>query len=170
MDVAIVPPAGSRSPIEVIGQASEDLTETGVSGSGSPSAVGSGGPADAAAIAKGVDPGLVDINTTLSYENEKAAGTGMVLTSDGEVLTNNHVIEGATSISVTDVGNGKTYGAKVVGYDRTSDVAVLQLENALGPRRRSASGTPRASTPARRSSGSATPAGPAARRATRAAA
>jgi S1-C subfamily serine protease len=62
--------------------------------------------------------------------NEEAAGTGMVFTSNGEVLTNNHVIEGATSISVTDVGNGRTYGAKFVGYDRTSDVAVLQLENA----------------------------------------
>ncbi len=51
----------------------------------------------------------MDINTNLSYQNEQAAGTGMVLTSNGEVLTNNHVIDGATSISVTDVGNGKTY-------------------------------------------------------------
>jgi S1-C subfamily serine protease len=54
----------------------------------------------------------------------------MVLTSNGLVLTNNHVVEGATSISVTDIGNGKTYNAKVVGYDRTKDVAVLQLINA----------------------------------------
>ena len=56
----------------------------------------------------------------------------MVLSSDGKVLTNNHVISGATSISVTDIGNGKTYSAKVVGYDRTHDVAVLQLQNASG--------------------------------------
>ena len=56
-----------------------------------------------------MDPALVDINTNLSYQNEQAAGTGMVLTSNGEILTNNHVIDGATSISVTDVGNGKTY-------------------------------------------------------------
>jgi S1-C subfamily serine protease len=130
MDVAIVPPAGSRSPIEVIGQASEGLSDTGVVGAGSSSS--SGGPANASSIARGVDSGLVDIDTTLSYEKEQAAGTGMVLTSTGEVLTNNHVIEGATSISVTDVGNGVTYGAKVVGYDRTSDVAVLQLEKASG--------------------------------------
>jgi len=74
----------------------------------------------------------VDINTTLSYQNEQAAGTGMVLTSDGEVLTNNHVINGATSISVTDIGNGKTYSASVVGYDRTDDVAVIQLHGASG--------------------------------------
>jgi S1-C subfamily serine protease len=87
---------------------------------------------DANAVAEKVDPGLVDINTTLGYENAQAAGTGMVLTSNGEVLTNNHVVEGATSISVTDVGNGKTYKATVVGYDRTQDIAVLQLQDPSG--------------------------------------
>ena len=132
MGVAIVPPAGSKSPIEVIGQASEGLTETGVTGSGSSSSIASGGPADASSIAKAVDPGLVDIDVTFGYENVQGAGTGMVLTPNGEVLTNNHVIDGETSISVTDVGNGRTYGAKVLGYDRSSDVAVLQLEGASG--------------------------------------
>jgi S1-C subfamily serine protease len=83
-----------------------------------------------AQIASKVSPGLVDINTTLGYSNEKAAGTGMVLTSTGEVLTNNHVIDGATSISVTDIGNGKTYKASVVGYDASKDIAVLQLQGA----------------------------------------
>jgi S1-C subfamily serine protease len=77
-----------------------------------------------------VDPGLVDIVTTLSYQQARAAGTGMVLTRSGEVLTNNHVIEGATSIRVTDVGNGRTYRALVLGYDRSHDVAVLQLQGA----------------------------------------
>jgi S1-C subfamily serine protease len=83
-----------------------------------------------AQLAAKVSPGLVDINTTLGYSNEKAAGTGMVLTSTGEILTNNHVIDGATSISVTDIGNGKTYKATVVGYDATKDIAVLQLQDA----------------------------------------
>ena len=83
-------------------------------------------------IAAKVDPGLVDVVTTLGYQGGKAAGTGMVLTSTGEVLTNNHVIDGATSIKATDVGNGRTYTAKVVGYDKTRDVAVLQLQNASG--------------------------------------
>ncbi|GAB2966663.1 S1C family serine protease [Amycolatopsis acidiphila] len=87
---------------------------------------------DANAVADKVDPGLVDVNTTLGYENAQAAGTGMVLSPNGEVLTNNHVVEGATSISVTDIGNGRTYKATVVGYDRTEDVAVLQLQNASG--------------------------------------
>jgi S1-C subfamily serine protease len=93
---------------------------------------GSSGPADVSSIAAKVDPGLVDINTTLGYQQEQAAGTGIVLTSNGEVLTNNHVIDGATTISVTDVGNGKTYSASVVGYDRSHDIAVLQLHNASG--------------------------------------
>ena len=83
-------------------------------------------------IAAKVDPGLVDVVTTLGYQNGTAAGTGMVLTSSGEVLTNNHVIDGATSIKVTDVGNGRTYTAKVVGYDKTHDIAVLQLQGASG--------------------------------------
>jgi S1-C subfamily serine protease len=79
-----------------------------------------------------VDPGLVDVVSTLGYQSAKAEGTGMVLTSTGEVLTNNHVIDGATSIKVIDIGNGKTYTASVVGYDASKDVAVLQLQNASG--------------------------------------
>lgn len=56
----------------------------------------------------------------------------MVLTPSGEVLTNNHVIEGATSIKAVDVGNGRAYPATVVGYDQSHDVAVLQLQGASG--------------------------------------
>ncbi len=79
-----------------------------------------------------VSPALVDINTTLGYQRGTAAGTGIVLTSTGEVLTNNHVIEGATKITARDVGNGRTYQAKVVGYDEQSDVAVIKLVGASG--------------------------------------
>jgi S1-C subfamily serine protease len=89
-----------------------------------------GAPADSAALAAAIDPALVDINTADAYEALQGAGTGMVLTSTGEVLTNNHVVEGATTIRVTDVGNGQTYSATVVGYDRSHDVAVLQLDGA----------------------------------------
>lgn len=91
-----------------------------------------GAPPNAASIAAAVDPALVDVNVIYAYQDLQGAGTGMVLSSQGEVLTNNHVIEGATSISVTDVGNGKTYKATVVGYDRTQDIAVLQLTGASG--------------------------------------
>ena len=86
----------------------------------------------ASQIAQRVDPALVDIVSTDSAAGSTSAGTGIVLTSNGEVLTNNHVIRGATSIKVTDVGNGKTYTATVVGYDASDDVAVIQLQNASG--------------------------------------
>jgi S1-C subfamily serine protease len=85
-----------------------------------------------AQITAQTDPGLVDVASTLGYEQAESFGTGLVLTSSGEVLTNNHVIEGATSITVTDIGNGQSYKAKVVGYDQTKDIAVLQLQGASG--------------------------------------
>jgi S1-C subfamily serine protease len=79
-----------------------------------------------------VSPGLVDIVSTIGYDGAQGAGTGVVLTSDGIVLTNHHVVAGSTSISVTDVGSGKTYSAKVLGYDRSQDVAVIKLADATG--------------------------------------
>src|SRR5579875_167454 len=78
------------------------------------------------------DPGIVDVISTLGDEGGTAYGTGIVLTSNGETLTNNHVIDGATSIKVRDVGNGRTYTAKVVGYSEGNDIAVIQLQNASG--------------------------------------
>ncbi len=86
----------------------------------------------AANVAKEVDHGLVDINTGISYQDATAAGTGMVLSANGLVLTNNHVIEGATTISVTDIASGKTYQATVLGYDVDKDIAVLKLKDASG--------------------------------------
>jgi S1-C subfamily serine protease len=82
--------------------------------------------------AASADDGIVDITTNLAYQNAAAAGTGMVLTSSGEVLTNNHVIRGATTIRVTDPSTGRKYSATVVGYDLAADVAVLQLKGASG--------------------------------------
>jgi S1-C subfamily serine protease len=116
------------------GSAGDGSAGTAPSGSGStnPGSTAAGAPSNAAAIAKIVDAGVVDINTEIGYGAGQAAGTGMVLTPNGEILTNNHVISGATKISVTDVANGKTYAAIVVGYDRTHDIAVLQLTGASG--------------------------------------
>lgn len=76
--------------------------------------------------------GLVRIVSTMKYNQAKAAGTGMVLTSNGEVVTNHHVVEGSTSIKVKVMSTGKTYSAKVVGTDAMDDVAVLQLTGASG--------------------------------------
>ena len=75
-----------------------------------------------------VKPGVVMIDTRLRYDSEAAAGTGMVINPDGLVLTNNHVIEDATSITATVAG--KTYQAQVAGYDKADDIALLRLRGA----------------------------------------
>jgi S1-C subfamily serine protease len=88
-----------------------------------------GGPVgDTNTQPSGRKPGVVDIDTVLGYRNAEAAGTGIVIKSSGIVLTNNHVIAGATRIRVTDTDNGHTYKAKVLGYARSADIAVLQLQ------------------------------------------
>jgi S1-C subfamily serine protease len=76
--------------------------------------------------------GVVDVTTVIDYGQAEAAGTGVVLTSNGEILTNNHVVGGATKITVTVVSTGRSYPATVVGTDAGDDVAVLQLSGASG--------------------------------------
>jgi S1-C subfamily serine protease len=94
-----------------------------------------------AVISAMVNPAVVDIDTRLAYQNAIAAGTGMVLTSTGVVLTNNHVIDGATTIGAVSIGNGRSYSAHVLGVDPSEDVAVIQLEGASGLRTINAAGT-----------------------------
>jgi S1-C subfamily serine protease len=73
---------------------------------------------------------VVDIDTALRRQHAVGAGTGIVIESSGLVLTNNHVVEGATAIRATDIGNGRTYAASVLGRDRRHDIALLQLRGA----------------------------------------
>lgn len=87
-----------------------------------------------AAISRRVDPATVDITSVLSTAGEEAEGTGMILTSNGEVLTNNHVIEGATKVTARVDGAGRTYTVRVLGTDPTDDVALVLLEGASGLR------------------------------------
>jgi S1-C subfamily serine protease len=94
-------------------------------------AVGTGaGVALAGRNAAPIGQGIVVIETNLAYQNAAAAGTGIVLTSSGEVLTNNHVINGATTVKVVIPSTGRTYTARVLGYSKTGDVALIQLANA----------------------------------------
>ena len=93
----------------------------------------------AGAIAVMIDPAIVDINTFAHVFGAPAsrieplgAGTGMILTSTGQILTNNHVVEGATKIEVTIAGRSGTSTATVVGVDPTADVALLQLQGMSG--------------------------------------
>ncbi|MDP9168781.1 MAG: S1C family serine protease, partial [Actinomycetota bacterium] len=77
-------------------------------------------------------PGTVRIDTEVPFQGAIGTGTGVVLSPDGIVLTNNHVIRGADTITATNVGNGQSYPADVIGYDRKNDIAVLQLRGATG--------------------------------------
>jgi S1-C subfamily serine protease len=103
------------------------------SGSGSASGSdgsGSNGSDTGTTASSAQQVGVVDITTTLGYQGAAAAGTGMVLDSSGDILTNNHVVDGATSIKVTIVSTGQSYRATVVGTDPSDDIAVVKLVNA----------------------------------------
>jgi len=88
------------------------------------------GTVDANAIAAKVSPAIVDINTVTTSGN--ASGTGQILTSDGEVLTNNHVVDGSTSISVVIAGRSGNFTAHVIGVAPAQDVALIQIEGVSG--------------------------------------
>ncbi len=90
------------------------------------------GSLNASQLAAKVDPAIVDITAQLKYSSATAEGTGMIISPTGLVLTNNHVIDQATSVSATLVVNGRTYQADVLGYDAADDVALLQLKGASG--------------------------------------
>jgi S1-C subfamily serine protease len=93
-----------------------------------------GGPAlNEQAVQREVEPGLVDITSELKYASETAEGTGMIVSPSGLVLTNNHVIDGATDVRVSLADNARQiYTAQVVGYDSVDDVALLKLTGASG--------------------------------------
>jgi len=108
-------------------------TGTGGATNNTPSGTGStpatGGTISAAAVAK-IDAAVVDINGDVAGGGGQVAGTGMIITSNGEVLTNNHVISDTVNIHAQIDGTGKVYQVKVIGYDATDDVALVQLVGA----------------------------------------
>jgi S1-C subfamily serine protease len=81
-----------------------------------------------------VKPGMVDITARLRFSGQVFEGTGMILSSNGLVLTNNHVVNGATTLTATLVASGRSYTAQVVGTDSAADVALLKLAGASGLR------------------------------------
>jgi putative serine protease PepD len=93
-------------------------------------------PADVQEVLAKVEPAVVSIDTTSVTRGGdgtvEGAGTGMILTSDGEVLTNNHVVAAATSVTVTLFGQTNPRPARVIGTDPTQDLALVQIENVKG--------------------------------------
>jgi S1-C subfamily serine protease len=123
-------PFGNANPFPSSGAGNGSNGSNGSNSGGSGGTNTGSGSLNASALAAQVDPGIVDVDSNLKYSDATAEGTGMVISSSGLVLTNNHVIDQATSVSATLVTSGKTYSAKVIGYDSTDDVALLQLVGA----------------------------------------
>jgi S1-C subfamily serine protease len=89
---------------------------------------------DINSITRKVSPAIVDINTVIQTASGSAAaaGTGLIITSSGNVLTNNHVVEGSVSIKVRIQGKSGTYSATVIGVDPTDDIAVIHVNGVSG--------------------------------------
>src|ERR1700686_733285 len=88
------------------------------------------GSLNADAIAAKIDPAIVDINTVVG--SSQAAGTGMIISSTGEILTNNHVVDGSTSIQVTIAGRSQPYSAHLIAADPSADIAVIKVDGLTG--------------------------------------
>ncbi|WP_431957754.1 S1C family serine protease [Nocardia lijiangensis] len=98
----------------------------------SPMTLGPAPPLDRVAVAAAVAPTMVNISTTAQTFGQGAAGSGIVLTAEGQVLTSHHVVKGADTVTVTSVGTGEAYSATVLGYDSAADIALLELAGAVG--------------------------------------
>jgi S1-C subfamily serine protease len=119
----------SRTPIHTVPQ-------IGTSNGGANGSSGQANrPLDVQAVTDKVSPATVDINTVIGSTTSRtaqAAGTGIVLTSSGEILTNNHVVEGATSVKVTFQDRSGTFSAHVVGVSPSADVALIKVDGVSG--------------------------------------
>ncbi|WP_055692597.1 S1C family serine protease [Streptomyces prasinus] len=82
-----------------------------------------------AGVAEAVGPSIVEINAESGAGS--STGSGVIITDDGEIITNNHVIAGASSVEVR-TGDGKTYTADVVGTESSKDLALIKLRDASG--------------------------------------
>jgi len=87
-----------------------------------------------ASVAAKVAPAVVDINSTIqgASATEQAAGTGLILDSTGDILTNNHAVAGSISLRVAFQGRSGSYAATVVGVDPTEDLALIHVDGVSG--------------------------------------
>lgn len=104
-------------------------TDTVASSSTSTSVVPTSQKGTVSGVATAVSPSIVEISATSNAG--ESTGSGVIITSDGEIITNNHVISGASQIKVT-TSNGKSYTAEVVGTDSKKDLALIKLRDASG--------------------------------------
>lgn len=114
----------------LVGQLTDGgATATGSSGVVQGTTVSQSSKGTVSGVAEAVSPAIVEIGAASSAG--KSTGSGVVITEDGEIVTNNHVISGAQQIEVT-LSTGKTYTADVVGTDPDKDLALIKLRGASG--------------------------------------
>lgn len=84
-------------------------------------------------LVKKVGPSVVSINTSTTVqsffgaEEQQGAGTGVIVTSDGLILTNKHVVQGASTVTVTNT-DGKQFEGKILALDAANDIAFIKVE------------------------------------------
>jgi len=127
--LALRPSSSTSAPSSISNGNSSQNAGTGGSSSNSNS---SGSGVNATAIADSIDPSIVDVVNTLAGGSGLAEGTGIITSSSGLILTNNHVIDGAQSVTVQIDGQGSQLAATVVGYDPADDVALIKINDTSG--------------------------------------
>jgi len=127
--LALRPSSSTSAPSSTSNGNSSQNAGTGGSSSNSNS---SGSGVNATAIADSIDPSIVDVVNTLAGGSGLAEGTGIITSSSGLILTNNHVIDGAQSVTVQIDGQGSQLAATVVGYDPADDVALIKINDTSG--------------------------------------
>ena len=127
--LALRPSSSTSAPSSISNGNSSQNAGTGGSSSNSNS---SGSGVNATAIADSIDPSIVDVVNTLAGGSGLAEGTGIIISSSGLILTNNHVIDGAQSVTVQIDGQGSQLAATVVGYDPADDVALIKINDTSG--------------------------------------
>jgi S1-C subfamily serine protease len=100
------------------------------SGSGASSPPLSGAALDVKGILAKIEPSVVDIYA--SSRRESGEGTGIIISPDGYILTNAHVVSGASKVTVGVAGTSKTLPATVIGADEANDVALIKVDNGSG--------------------------------------
>ncbi|MFE3017921.1 S1C family serine protease [Streptomyces sp. NPDC059256] len=82
-----------------------------------------------AGVAQAVSPSIVEISANTGAG--ASTGSGVIISEDGEVITNNHVVSGAAAVKV-QLSDGKSYDAEVTGTDASKDLALIKIKGASG--------------------------------------
>ncbi|GAA0333226.1 S1C family serine protease [Streptomyces blastmyceticus] len=107
----------------------ELTTRSGSSSHSTPVENASSKTSGVSAVAKAVSPSIVEIKATTT--SGESTGSGVIITSNGEIVTNNHVVSGADSVKVS-FSDGSSKTAKVVGTDPDKDLALIKVNGASG--------------------------------------